>query len=144
MGGAGPEGGPWAHAGEDTLASTLDRCPFSPAVNFFSQRAALITLACRCLCLPSSPCHLLTAPKPKPPSPPPSSRVNYEDPNYNVALPVLTIHGNHDDPAGAENLSAVDILSTCRLLNYFGKVGSGLWREGSAACLCPKLTPSSP
>lgn len=25
---------------------------------------------------------------------------NYEDPNYNVALPVFSIHGNHDDPAG--------------------------------------------
>lgn len=61
-----------------------------------------------------------------PPLPPPSCRrVNYEDPNYNVALPVLTIHGNHDDPAGAENLSAVDIMSTCRLVNYFGKVGAG-------------------
>lgn len=54
--------------------------------------------------------------------------MNYEDPNYNVALPVLTIHGNHDDPAGAENLSAVDILSTCRLVNYFGKVGAPCWR----------------
>ena len=26
--------------------------------------------------------------------------VNYQDPNYNIALPVFTIHGNHDDPAG--------------------------------------------
>jgi len=26
--------------------------------------------------------------------------VNYEDPHYNVGLPVFTIHGNHDDPAG--------------------------------------------
>ncbi|KAL5499795.1 hypothetical protein EMCRGX_G011255 [Ephydatia muelleri] len=26
--------------------------------------------------------------------------VNYEDPNYNVAIPVFSIHGNHDDPAG--------------------------------------------
>ena len=26
--------------------------------------------------------------------------VNYEDPNYNVAMPVFSIHGNHDDPAG--------------------------------------------
>ena len=59
---------------------------------------------------------------------PPCRRVNYEDPNYNISLPVLTIHGNHDDPAGAENLSAVDILSTCRLLNYFGKVRG--WRAG--------------
>ena len=36
--------------------------------------------------------------------------------------------GNHDDPAGAENLSAIDLLSTCGLVNYFGKhvlTGSG-------------------
>lgn len=26
--------------------------------------------------------------------------VNYEDPHFNVGLPVFTIHGNHDDPAG--------------------------------------------
>eukprot|EP00740_Mantoniella_antarctica_P014696 CAMPEP_0181368446 /NCGR_PEP_ID=MMETSP1106-20121128/12092_1 /TAXON_ID=81844 /ORGANISM="Mantoniella antarctica, Strain SL-175" /LENGTH=343 /DNA_ID=CAMNT_0023484563 /DNA_START=146 /DNA_END=1173 /DNA_ORIENTATION=+ len=47
--------------------------------------------------------------------------VNYEDPNYNVGLPVFMIHGNHDDPAGGENLSAIDLLSSCNLVNYFGK-----------------------
>lgn len=47
---------------------------------------------------------------------------NYQDPNLNVGLPVFTIHGNHDDPSGQENLSAVDILSSCGLVNYFGKV----------------------
>ena len=26
--------------------------------------------------------------------------VNYEDPNYNVSIPMFLIHGNHDDPAG--------------------------------------------
>uniref|UniRef100_A0A2P2KTL0 Double-strand break repair protein n=3 Tax=Rhizophora mucronata TaxID=61149 RepID=A0A2P2KTL0_RHIMU len=55
--------------------------------------------------------------------------VNYEDPNFNVGLPVFSIHGNHDDPAGVDNLSAVDILSACNLLNYFGKMaleGSGV------------------
>ena len=26
--------------------------------------------------------------------------MNYEDSNYNVSIPVFTIHGNHDDPAG--------------------------------------------
>jgi double-strand break repair protein MRE11 len=26
--------------------------------------------------------------------------VNYEDPNYNVAMPIFSIHGNHDDPSG--------------------------------------------
>lgn len=51
--------------------------------------------------------------------------VNYEDPHYNVGLPVFTIHGNHDDPAGVDNLSAVDILSACNLINYFGKMDLG-------------------
>ena len=27
--------------------------------------------------------------------------VNYEDPNLNIAIPVFSIHGNHDDPQGA-------------------------------------------
>ena len=48
--------------------------------------------------------------------------VNFEDPNVNVGLPVFTIHGNHDDPAGTDSLSAVDLLSTARLINYFGKI----------------------
>ncbi|GAB4849557.1 meiotic recombination [Ancistrocladus abbreviatus] len=52
--------------------------------------------------------------------------VNYEDPHYNVGLPVFTIHGNHDDPAGVDNLSAVDILSACNLVNYFGKMALGV------------------
>ncbi|KAG6433935.1 hypothetical protein SASPL_105554 [Salvia splendens] len=55
--------------------------------------------------------------------------VNYEDPHFNVGLPVFSIHGNHDDPAGVDNLSAVDILSACNLVNYFGKLvleGSGV------------------
>eukprot|EP00899_Mesostigma_viride_P021826 jgi/Mesvir1/29645/Mv21489-RA.2 len=49
--------------------------------------------------------------------------VNYEDPNFNVGLPVFSIHGNHDDPTGAENLSAMDIMAACNLINYFGKCG---------------------
>lgn len=48
-------------------------------------------------------------------------RPNFENPKVNVGLPVFTIHGNHDDPAGVDNLSAVDILSSCNLVNYFGK-----------------------
>lgn len=48
-------------------------------------------------------------------------KVNFENPNFNIGLPVFTIHGNHDDPAGSDNLSAVDMLSTCSLVNYFGK-----------------------
>ena len=42
--------------------------------------------------------------------------VNYEDPNYNVQLPVFSIHGNHDDPAGDGGLAALDILSTANLV----------------------------
>jgi len=28
------------------------------------------------------------------------NHANYEDPNINVAIPVFSIHGNHDDPSG--------------------------------------------
>ncbi len=28
------------------------------------------------------------------------NHVNYEDPDINVAIPVFSIHGNHDDPTG--------------------------------------------
>ncbi|VAH74372.1 unnamed protein product [Triticum turgidum subsp. durum] len=51
--------------------------------------------------------------------------VNYEDPHFNVGLHVFTIHGNHDDPAGVDNLSAIHILSACNLVNYFGKIDLG-------------------
>lgn len=57
--------------------------------------------------------------------------VNYGDPNLNVGLPTFTIHGNHDDPAGEENLSAIDILAADNLINYFGKTnmtGEGVGR----------------
>lgn len=52
-----------------------------------------------------------------------------------MGLPVFTIHGNHDDPAGQDSLSAVDILSEAGLVNYFGKhVGylAGLRATGHA------------
>ncbi|BGP17491.1 hypothetical protein JCM10213_004413 [Rhodosporidiobolus nylandii] len=51
--------------------------------------------------------------------------VNYEDFNINVALPVFSIHGNHDDPqgVGAEGaLCALDVLSASGLINYFGRM----------------------
>ncbi len=48
-------------------------------------------------------------------------KANFTNDGFQVGLPVFTIHGNHDDPSGADNLSAVDVLSTCKLLNYFGK-----------------------
>ncbi|KAH8306756.1 hypothetical protein KR044_012577, partial [Drosophila immigrans] len=47
--------------------------------------------------------------------------VNYEDPNLNIAIPVFSIHGNHDDPSGFGRLSSLDLLSTTGLINYFGR-----------------------
>lgn len=55
------------------------------------------------------------------------NRVNWEDPHYNVDLPIFTIHGNHDDPvreaAGSseELLAALDLLAVSNLVNYFGR-----------------------
>ena len=52
---------------------------------------------------------------------------NYHDPNLNVAIPVFTIHGNHDDPTGcgAANagmtLSVLNTLADAGVVNYFGK-----------------------
>jgi double-strand break repair protein MRE11 len=62
-------------------------------------------------------------------------RVNFENPNLNVGLPVFTIHGNHDDPAGTDNLSAVDMLSAAGLLNYFGKVVRDVHTLNFALCV---------
>lgn len=42
-------------------------------------------------------------------------KVNYEDPNFNIAVPVFTIHGNHDDPAGVCSFVLAFVLS---LLSY--------------------------
>jgi len=72
-------------------------------------------------CMGSRPCALELLSDPAVNFPNRFGTVNYEDPNYNVALPVFTIHGNHDDPTGDGNLSALDILSTAGLINYFGK-----------------------
>ncbi|KAK9369386.1 Mre11 DNA-binding presumed domain-containing protein [Lipomyces kononenkoae] len=48
--------------------------------------------------------------------------INYEDPDINVAIPVLAISGNHDDASGDGNLAALDILSITGLVNHFGRV----------------------
>jgi double-strand break repair protein MRE11 len=36
--------------------------------------------------------------------------INYEDPNLNVAIPVFSIHGNHDDPQGTGPVSCIEAL----------------------------------
>mmetsp|Transcript_8720 Transcript_8720/g.13022 ORF Transcript_8720/g.13022 Transcript_8720/m.13022 type:complete len:810 (-) Transcript_8720:149-2578(-) len=51
-------------------------------------------------------------------------KVNYEDPNQAISLPVFAIHGNHDDPSRegfGVALSALDLLSAANLVNYIGK-----------------------
>jgi DNA repair exonuclease SbcCD nuclease subunit len=50
--------------------------------------------------------------------------INYEDRNFNVGIPVFSIHGNHDDPQGAGPegaLCALDLLSVAGVINYIGK-----------------------
>ncbi|XP_026704216.1 double-strand break repair protein MRE11 isoform X1 [Athene cunicularia] len=47
--------------------------------------------------------------------------VNYQDRNLNISIPIFSIHGNHDDPTGADALCALDILNCAGLLNHFGR-----------------------
>ncbi|OJD17093.1 DNA repair protein (mre11) [Emergomyces pasteurianus Ep9510] len=49
------------------------------------------------------------------------NHVNYEDTDINVAIPVFSIHGNHDDPSGEGHLAALDILQVSGLVNYYGR-----------------------
>ena len=50
-----------------------------------------------------------------------SEPFNYENSNLNISLPIVTIHGNHDDSTGPGNISVLDILSEAGMINYFGK-----------------------
>jgi double-strand break repair protein MRE11 len=50
--------------------------------------------------------------------------LNYEDPNFNISIPVFSIHGNHDDPTGSGNLCSLDLIHSAGLINYFGKTTS--------------------
>ncbi|BDD62336.1 meiotic recombination [Monascus purpureus] len=49
------------------------------------------------------------------------NHVNYEDLDINVAIPVFSIHGNHDDPSGEGHLAALDLLQVAGLINYYGR-----------------------
>lgn len=48
--------------------------------------------------------------------------VNYEDPNFNVSIPVFATAGNHDDASGESLLCPMDLLQVSGLINHFGKV----------------------
>ena len=49
------------------------------------------------------------------------NHVNYEDLDMNVAIPIFSIHGNHDDPSGEGHFAALDILQVSGLINYYGR-----------------------
>lgn len=52
-------------------------------------------------------------------------RPNWEDPHMNVALPVFSIHGNHDEPGRGSIMAGtapLDVLALTGLVNYFGKM----------------------
>ena len=40
----------------------------------------------------------------------------------NIELPVLSVHGNHDNPNGRFSSSPIDLLATLGLLSHFGRV----------------------
>ena len=50
--------------------------------------------------------------------------INSQDSDINVSIPVFSIHGNHDDPAGDGNICPIDLLSSAGLVNYFGKASN--------------------
>lgn len=50
------------------------------------------------------------------------TNVNYEDPNFNISIPMFAIAGNHDDATGDSFLCPMDILQVGGLVNHFGKV----------------------
>ncbi|XP_022534927.1 double-strand break repair protein MRE11 isoform X1 [Astyanax mexicanus] len=47
--------------------------------------------------------------------------VNYQDENLNISIPIFSVHGNHDDPTGADGLCALDLLSCAGFVNHFGR-----------------------
>ncbi|KAJ5714547.1 uncharacterized protein N7483_011728 [Penicillium malachiteum] len=49
------------------------------------------------------------------------NHVNFEDLDMNIAIPIFSIHGNHDDPSGEGHLAALDLLQVSGLLNYYGR-----------------------
>ncbi|KAL2918977.1 meiotic recombination [Polyrhizophydium stewartii] len=72
-------------------------------------------------CLGDRPCHIDILSDQSENFPDRFATVNYQDPNFNVSIPVFSIHGNHDDPSGGGNLCALEVLSVAGLVNYFGR-----------------------
>ena len=54
-----------------------------------------------------------------------SKRVNYEDPHFNVKIPIFSIHGNHDNPSGVSK-KCIKLATLCRKCEF--EFGVHLWR----------------
>ncbi|KKY19931.1 putative meiotic recombination protein mre11 [Phaeomoniella chlamydospora] len=72
-------------------------------------------------CLGDKPCELQFLSDASENFPGAFDHVNYEDLDINVAIPVFSIHGNHDDPSGEGHLAALDLLQVSGLINYYGR-----------------------
>ena len=55
----------------------------------------------------------------------------------NIAMPVFSIHGNHDDPSGLGGFSCLDSLHSTGLINYFGRINN--LEEVSGYMLVPAI-----
>lgn len=75
-------------------------------------------------CMGDKPCELELMSDPQESFDNGFGNVNYEDPNFNISIPLFAISGNHDDATGDGNLSPLDVLSISGLINHFGKVQS--------------------
>ncbi|KAJ4288816.1 meiotic recombination [Collariella sp. IMI 366227] len=73
-------------------------------------------------CLGEKPCELEFLSDPTEAFDGAAPNVNYEDPDINIAIPVFSIHGNHDDPSGDGHFCSLDLLQAAGLVNYFGRV----------------------
>jgi DNA repair exonuclease SbcCD nuclease subunit len=62
-----------------------------------------------------------------------SGKANFEDPNYNVSIPVFSIHGNHDDPAGVCSLLSIlkDVIFLNITLASFREAVSAHWKSSA-------------
>lgn len=68
------------------------------------------------------------------------TEMNWHNPSMQISLPILSIHGNHDDPSGFGSVSPHDILSSAGLLNHFGKI---VFDDSGQATLDPILITDS-
>ncbi|KAF9760895.1 Double-strand break repair protein MRE11 [Nosema granulosis] len=52
------------------------------------------------------------------------SKLNKSTDSVSISIPMLAIHGNHDDPSGLNRISTLNILHSAGLISYIGKYNS--------------------